>query len=370
MTVLEVGEVGSRGWDLGVGGTVADVLQSQQPATCSLTGSGGDDEVSEGVMGATGNELKDGHFEVTVHVGTASVSARRSGVQVHLCLYEPQNSSPSPPTFPTPNRRPHMVNTLAAKVKAKSAKYRAPCLCGCGSKSPSTIAAHGKAIMKAAKMKALSAARSVSSPATSSAHHSAPTKHRKSRHPTGLPENHAPEDPMEVDLPQGSGSGEPLNPLVRIWVNRAGRREREDEDLVSDPGSPELSDNDDEAEGNGNADPDEPEFLTDDEGPPIHVQISATEQLSADFQLHAAKAGMSLLRLFSIGRMSLRPIFHAQHRTIWTQMISILSALSTITSQNLQQGMRSRVYDTPSPIKCKMSNHCTRHNGGLRSYLA
>lgn len=263
-----------------------------------------------------------------------------------------------------------MVDTLTVKikaVKAKGAKYRAPCLCGCKSTSPSTIAAHGKTIMKEAKMKSLSAARSA---ASSSSRRSVPKKHRKSTHSTGFTENNTPEDPMEVDHPQGGGPGKPSTPLDRVWANRASRREREDEDLVSDPGSPELSEDDDETGSNGNLDPDEPELLTDDEGPPAHVQILATDQLSADFQLRAAKAGTLSIWSLSIDPTSLIFIFCAQCRTIWTQMTSIPSALSTITSQNPQRGMPLRVCDMPSPIKCKTSNRCTKHNGGLLSSLA
>jgi len=103
---------------------------------------------------------------------------------------------------------------------------------------------------------------------------------------------------MDVDHQQGGGSGEPSTPLACIWANRASRHEREDEDLVSDPGSPELTEDEDEAEGCKTLDPDEPEFLSDDEAPPTHVEISVMEQLTADFQLRAAKAGMLLLLLF------------------------------------------------------------------------
>jgi len=40
-----------------------------------------------------------------------------------------------------------------------------------------------------------------------------------------------------------------------------------------------------------------PELLTDDEASPTHVEISAREQLTADFQLCAAQAGMSLITI-------------------------------------------------------------------------
>jgi hypothetical protein len=94
---------------------------------------------------------------------------------------------------------------------------------------------------------------------------------------------------MEIDLVQGSGSREPL---TRMWPNRASRREREDEDLLDspEPSSPELSEDED----GRNNESDEPEFTSDDERPLVHVEISATDRLTADFQAHAVKAGMSL----------------------------------------------------------------------------
>jgi hypothetical protein len=82
-------------------------------------------------------------------------------------------------------------------------------------------------------------------------------------------------------------------------VNRASRREREDEDLLSEPGSPEQSEDEDELESSGNLDPDEPVFLSDDEEQLVHTEIPAREQLNAHFQLHAAGAGNSLHCLFS-----------------------------------------------------------------------
>jgi len=118
---------------------------------------------------------------------------------------------------------------------------------------------------------------------------------------------------MDVDHQQESGSGEPSTPLTltHIWANRASRHEREDEDLVPDPGSPELTEDEDETEGSENLDPDEPEFLSDDEEPPTHVEISPMEQLTADFQLRAAEAGMLVLRLSSVKCISLKLLFCA-----------------------------------------------------------
>ena len=93
---------------------------------------------------------------------------------------------------------------------------------------------------------------------------------------------------------QASGSNDP-SPLTCVRADRTGRREREDEDLVPEPGSPEPSEDEDEAENDGNLDPDEPELLSDDEEPRVHVEIPATEQLTAGFQLRATRAGMSLI---------------------------------------------------------------------------
>jgi len=97
---------------------------------------------------------------------------------------------------------------------------------------------------------------------------------------------------MEVDHPQAGGSGEP--PLACIWDNHPGRCEREDEDLVSEPGSPKSSSKD-EGETEDEHDLDEPNFLSDDEGPLVHVEISATDQLTTGFQHRAVKAGMLLI---------------------------------------------------------------------------
>ena len=98
-------------------------------------------------------------------------------------------------------------------------------------------------------------------------------------------------------MASGSSSGESPSRLTQVWADRTSRREREDEDLVSEPGSPEPSEDEGEAEGDRSQDVDEPVFLSDDEGPspPVHVEISAQDQLTADFQLRATKAGMSLV---------------------------------------------------------------------------
>lgn len=96
---------------------------------------------------------------------------------------------------------------------------------------------------------------------------------------------------MEVDLSPAGGPSS--SPLTRVWASRESRCERADEDLVSNPGSPESSEADeDEVEGNEGLDTNEPEFLTDDEETPVHVEISARDQLTTDFQLRATEAGM------------------------------------------------------------------------------
>lgn len=153
--------------------------------------------------------------------------------------------------------------------------------------------------MKKANLNSLSVARSVSGATHSSTSHAVSSKHlarQKLRRSLQPVKHDAPEDRMEVDYLETSGSMsvEPPSPLTRIWANRASRREREDEDLVPEPGPPELSEDEDDTENDGTPDADEPEFLTDDEGPPVHVGISAREQLTAGFQLHAARAGVSL----------------------------------------------------------------------------
>ena len=88
----------------------------------------------------------------------------------------------------------------------------------------------------------------------------------------------------------------PSSSLARVWADRPSRHGREDEDLLPEPGSPELSEDEEEAEGEGNSD--EPEFLADDEETPeeevspVHVEVSARDQLTADFQLRAGRAGI------------------------------------------------------------------------------
>jgi hypothetical protein len=114
-------------------------------------------------------------------------------------------------------------------------------------------------------------------------------------------EDYAPEDLMDVDLPPASGpsSSRPPSPLTRVWAGHASQCGCEDEDLVSEPGSPEPSEDKDEAEDDGTQDIDDPELLTDDEEPPTHVEISAREQLTADFQLCVLRAGMSLIPIIA-----------------------------------------------------------------------
>ena len=100
---------------------------------------------------------------------------------------------------------------------------------------------------------------------------------------------------MNVDHPQTSGSNHPLPPLTHQLVDRSSRHEREDKDLVPEPVSPELSESKDEVEEDESLDPDEPDFLSDNEESPLsHTEILAMEQLTAGFQLHAARAGILL----------------------------------------------------------------------------
>jgi hypothetical protein len=194
-----------------------------------------------------------------------------------------------------------MLNGLKKKVKAKLKYKCAPCPCGCGSTSSSTIADHKKHFIKAANADALRAARSISGPTSSSTPGPATTdhaSHRKLPRSMQSAKDPTPDDSVEMDLVQASGLGssEPTVPAIRLWPNRASRRERRDEDLVDSPGPSSPQQSEDEAENNGNNDSDEPEFMSDDEGPVrAHVGISVTEQLTADFQARTVKAGASLV---------------------------------------------------------------------------
>ena len=194
-----------------------------------------------------------------------------------------------------------MLDKLKAKLAPKS--YRTPCLCGCESTVPKTIAAHQKLLSKRANVNSLglarAAARLTGTPRLVPTKHSS---HRKPQESTNPPEDYPPEDPMEVDNPQANGydlAGPStlahLDPLTRVWTDRAGRREREDEDLVSEPNSPVASEDEDETGDDEDLDHEEPDFTSDDEGPPAHIEIPAGEQITADFQLHAAKAGMFVI---------------------------------------------------------------------------
>ena len=136
----------------------------------------------------------------------------------------------------------------------------------------------------------LGVARAVSGFPRPSASHLIPPGHHSHQQPQPV-EDHGLEDQMEVDLPPAGGPSS--SPLAHVWASRKSWCEHADEDLVSDPGSPELSEADeDEVEGNEGLDINEPEFLTDDEETPVHVEISARDQLTADFQLRATQAGM------------------------------------------------------------------------------
>jgi len=149
--------------------------------------------------------------------------------------------------------------------------------------------------MKRTNLDSLSVARSVSGLVGSSTSH---LSHRKPRGSLQPVEDYIPEDAMEVDPPLASGSGSSgPPPLARVWASHASRHGREDEDLVSEPGSPEPSEDEDEVGDNRKQGTDDQELLSDDEESQIHVEISAREQLTADFQLCAMKASMSLVAI-------------------------------------------------------------------------
>ena len=120
-------------------------------------------------------------------------------------------------------------------------------------------------------------------------------------HPTVEFEEHTSEDMMAVDLPQENGCEVPdASPLLtRMWANRAGRREREDEDLVPEPLDSSGSSDEEEEPGNGGAlEVDELDLTSDDEEPPIHAEVPMAEQFNTDFQVRATRAGMLHLSLF------------------------------------------------------------------------
>ena len=194
---------------------------------------------------------------------------------------------------------------LTSKPKSKSKKHRTPCLCGCGSTCPKTIAAHQKLLSRRANVNSLGLARSVAG--LTGIRRLVPTKHSSRRKPkksTIPPDDQPPEDAMQIDdlLTLGHDSAGPstsahATPLMNLDAEYTGWRGQEDEDLVSEPGSPVPSEDEDEA-GDRVLDYDEPEFLSDDEESSTHVEIPAREQLTADFQLHAAKAGTSAITRF------------------------------------------------------------------------
>ena len=185
--------------------------------------------------------------------------------------------------------------------KPKSKQYRAPCLCGCDSTSPTTIAAHGKMLRRRAKLRLSGSAQFVPSHDNSSTSHILiPPSHRNLTSPV-QPEgdtSYSIEDPMDMDPPANeSGPSTSSSSLACVWADRAGRPGREDEDLVPEPGSPELSEDEGGAEGEGS---DECEFLTDEEETldsnisAVHVEISPEGLLTTDFQLCATRAGTFL----------------------------------------------------------------------------
>jgi len=197
-----------------------------------------------------------------------------------------------------------MLNKRKSKLHPKSKQTRAPCLCGCGATSPSTIAAHRKEFAREAKIRSLNTARAAV-PTVSLV-----TPRRRSGQEPAVPLPSAPtgegehenvgpstEDLMDVDpdpprLHEPSEIPRSRSPINRVWTSRVDRPGREDEDLVSDPGSPEVSEDEDGEDGEMRSG-EEPAFLTDDEDQGVaRVEISARDRLTANYQLSAARAGM------------------------------------------------------------------------------
>ena len=116
-------------------------------------------------------------------------------------------------------------------------------------------------------------------------------------------------EPMDTNPPaNGSGpSTSSSSPLTRVWADRADHPGREDEDLLPEPGPPELLEDEggDEDEGS-----DEPEFLTDEEETPdsngstVHVEVSLRGLLTTKFQLCATRAGTFLTAIASFEFLS------------------------------------------------------------------
>lgn len=205
---------------------------------------------------------------------------------------------------------PAMFNTLKSKLQKKSKQPRAPCLCGCGATSPTTISHHRKKLEKKARLTSLNVARLVSGNPTPSTSRSLPSthlSHQEAQDQAVRPMDDtspAAEDQMDIDQSSVDRShpGGPSSNLRHVWAGRTSRRERQDEDLISEPGSPEPSEDEGEndATDHGGGSVTDTDFFTDDEteptanceNPPAHVEISARDQLTTDFRLHAARAGV------------------------------------------------------------------------------
>ena len=228
-----------------------------------------------------------------------------------LDIVKSPNRSPLTPTSHI--QQPcNMPNGPRGKTAKK--QYRAPCLCGCGSRCPATIAAHGKALMKKRKLDALAHARSCLTGL--SRQNPGPSSQNIEDYTIEYPpvEGTTAEHMMVVDPPPD----DPSPPLTHVWTNRAGRHEREDEDLVPEPDLPGSSEDEDEPENGEDPEEDEPNLISDDDEPPmIHAEIPATEQLTAEFQARAAKASM-FPPAFSASHHP--NSIHFQHRSIWTHM--------------------------------------------------
>ena len=158
---------------------------------------------------------------------------------------------------------------------------------------------------------------------------------------------------MEVDRPQVSRSDTAPPPPTHTWANRASRHEREDEDLFSRPGTPDLSGDEATAGNDGEPVSDEPGFLSDDEELHIRAEISTAEQLTAGFQLRAIRAGASFCGPFLL---SITLILHSAQEHLDPDDLETICAfnyhISKSTTRDAFEGLRhafpTRVQDIHS----------------------
>ena len=234
-------------------------------------------------------------------------------------------------TFPTPNGLvvtdrvpliPLGLPSLPVMVKDKRAKRT--CLCGCGSTSSSTKARHNRATERPILRKTLDLAHAMAR--ISPKDQVSPPLPGPSN-AAGSSRSHLPLAPdltthMDVDENEVQGSlGRPTSPttspqtppdiLSRVWTNREGRVERQDENLFSRSPSP-LPGSLESGGGQGLND-DEVELSdlsseSEEEEPQTSVHLTATRQLDTEFELQAARAGMCsrFLRLL-ISRLCWKP---------------------------------------------------------------